>query len=157
FTTFNVGRVGGGSGVNVIPSDAWMEIDLRSSSRTALAALDTQVQRAVATAVREENQRWNASTAVTVAKKLVGNRPVSTIAESAPIVQTARAVARALGLSPIEGESSSDANFPMSLGIPAITIGGGGRSTDSHTTSEAFDATESWRGTQNALLLTVAL
>ena len=54
-------------------------------------------------------------------------------------------------------ESSSDANLPMSLRIPAITIGGGGRSSNAHALNESFDATGAWKGTQNALLLTIAL
>ncbi len=75
----------------------------------------------------------------------------------APIVQTANAVARALQLNPPASESSSDANLPMSLGIPAIAIGAGGESRDSHALTESFDATNAWVGTQNAVLLTIAL
>ena len=70
---------------------------------------------------------------------------------------TALAVARTVGLSAGLAEGSSDSNLPMSLRIPAITIGGGGTSMNSHAVNEWFDATDSWRGTQNALLLTIAL
>jgi hypothetical protein len=72
-------------------------------------------------------------------------------------VRTAQAVARALNLPVGPSESSSDANIPIGLGIPAIAIGGGGQSTGSHTATESFDTTDSWRGTQNAVLLTIAL
>src|SRR6185295_9011827 len=67
-TTFNVGRVGGGTSVNSIPSDAWMEVDLRSSDAVSLAALDARFQRAVDAAVTEENDRWRSPRAISVIK-----------------------------------------------------------------------------------------
>jgi hypothetical protein len=66
-------------------------------------------------------------------------------------------VARVLGLDAPLAESSSDSNFPLSLNIPAITIGGGGEATDSHTVSETFTTVDSWQGTVNAVLLAIAL
>jgi di/tripeptidase len=92
-----------------------------------------------------------------VTRELVGDRPASVIRDDAAIVRTAHAVARELGLVAASGESSSDANLPMSLGIPAIVIGAGGRSADSHALSEQFDTTDAWKGTQNAVLLAIAL
>lgn len=154
-TTFNVGRIGGGTSVNAIPYESWMEVDVRSSDAAALAGLDARIQKAVDDAVAEETARWGRG--VTVATELVGDRPAGAVAQDAPIVRTAMAVARALGLSAPASESSSDANLPMSLGIPAIAIGAGGESHNSHALTESFDATNSWMGTQNAVLLTVAL
>ena len=154
-TTFNVGRIGGGTSVNAIPHESWMEVDLRSSDAAALAALDSRILKAVDDAVAEETGRWGRG--VTVVKELVGDRPAGMVAHDRPIVQTAMAVARALGLNPPTSESSSDANLPMSLGIPAIAIGAGGESQNSHALTESFDATNAWIGTQNAVLLTVAL
>src|SRR5262249_56097847 len=87
----------------------------------------------------------------------VGDRPAGSISESAPIVATALAAARAVGLASGISEGSTDANIAMSLKIPAVTIGGGGRSINAHAPNEAFDSTDSWRGTENALLLTIAL
>jgi acetylornithine deacetylase/succinyl-diaminopimelate desuccinylase-like protein len=156
-TTFNVGRIGGGTSVNAIPFEAWMEVDMRSSDPDALASLDAKFRRAVDAAVAEENARWGAQQTVTADNELVGDRPVGLTPPTAPIVRTAQAVARVLGLDPSLGEGSTDANVPMSLKIPAITIGGGGRSSDSHAPGEAFDSTDSWKGTQNAVLLTIAL
>ena len=156
-TTFNVGRIGGGTSVNAIPAESWMEVDLRSSDPSILASLDARLQQAVDAATTEENARWRRPGVVTVTRELVGDRPAGTIAEDAPIVQTARAVARVVGVIAEFSESSSDANLPMSLRIPAITIGGGGRSSNAHALNESFDATEAWKGTQNALLLTIAL
>lgn len=134
-----------------------MEIDLRSSDAAALAELDGRVQQAIDLAVEDENRRWGRAFAITVRRERVGNRPAGRTPMSAPIVRTAQAVARTLGLAAGPSESSSDANLPMSLGIPAIAIGAGGRAYESHTEQEWFDASNAWQGTQNALLLTIAL
>ena len=156
-TTFNVGRVGGGTSVNSIPFEAWMEVDLRSSDRASLASVDVNFHKAVDAAVVEENERWGTPRMITVVKDLVGDRPAGSTPSDAPIVQTAIAVGRAIGLSLTLGEGSTDANVPMNLHIPAITIGGGGRGVDGHALTEAFDTTDSLKGTQNAVLLTIAL
>jgi acetylornithine deacetylase/succinyl-diaminopimelate desuccinylase-like protein len=156
-TTFNVGRIGGGTSVNAIPFEAWMEVDMRSSEASALATLVTEFHRVVDQAVADENARWGRVGVVTVVKEQVGTRPAGVTPIDSPIVQTARAVAAALGQSVVLGEGSTDANLPISLKIPAITIGAGGRGSESHSLTESFDSAESWRGTQNAVLLTIAL
>lgn len=156
-TTFNVGRIGGGTSVNAIAFEAWMEVDMRSSDPMALSSLDGRFQKAMDAAVAEENNRWGQPGVITVTKELVGDRPAGVISEGAPIVQTALAVGRVLNLAVSLGEGSTDANIPISLKIPAITIGAGGRGTDAHALTEAFDVTDAWKGTQNAVLLTIAL
>ncbi len=156
-TTFNVGRIGGGTAVNAIPSDAWMEVDLRSSDRAALASVDAKFQRALEAAVTEENARWGRAGVITASRELVGDRPSGSIPASSSIVQTALGAANMLGLNAQLSEASTDANLPISLGIPAITIGGGGVGADAHALTESFDSTEAWKGTQHALLVTVAL
>jgi tripeptide aminopeptidase len=156
-TTFNVGRVGGGTSVNSIPSDAWMEVDLRSSDAASLRALDGRFQRTIDAAVTDENNRWRTPRMVTAVKDLVGDRPAGSTPTTSPIVRTVQAVNRALGFPVALSESSTDSNIPMSLGIPAITIGGGGRGTGAHAATESYDMTDSWLGTERALLLTIAL
>jgi tripeptide aminopeptidase len=156
-TTFNVGRVGGGTSINAIPAECWMEIDLRSSDPTALTSLDASVQNAVDAAVQEENKRWGTRRAITVVKERVGDRPSGQTAAGSPMVQTALAAAQALGINISQNESSTDANVPIQLKIPAITVGAGGHGTGSHTPGETFDTTDAWRGTQFAVLLTIAL
>jgi acetylornithine deacetylase/succinyl-diaminopimelate desuccinylase-like protein len=156
-TTFNVGRVGGGTSVNAIPSECWMEIDLRSADTAALSALDASVQRVVDEAVREENQRWSAPRTITVVRELVGDRPSGQTPADSPIVQTALAAARALGIRLSTSESSTDANIPIQLKVPAVTIGTGGQGTGTHTVGETFDTADAWRGTQYALLTVIAL
>jgi tripeptide aminopeptidase len=156
-TTFNVGRVGGGTSVNSIPFEGWMEVDMRSSDPAALAAVDSAFQKAVDAAVQEENQRWSKPGMITVVKELVGDRPAGNTPENAPIVRAGLAAATVLGFSANLGEGSTDSNIPMSMKVPAITIGGGGRGRDAHALTESFDTTDSWMGTQHALLVTMAL
>jgi tripeptide aminopeptidase len=156
-TTFSVGRVGGGTSVNAIASECWMEVDLRSAGPAELERLTDTFQKAVAAAVREENARWTSASRVTAKAELVGDRPAGRTPDEAAIVQTARRAARALSIAVPENESSTDANVPMELRIPAVTIGGGGAGSGQHTTNEVFDARDSWRGTQFALLLIIAL
>src|SRR5262249_46387773 len=155
-TTFNVGRVGGGTSVNSIPFEGWMEVDMRSSDAASLAAVDAQFQKAVDTAVTEENARWGKPGTITVVKELVGDRPAGSTPENSAIVRTGLAAATLLGSSANLGEGSTDSNIPMSMKVPSITIGGGGRGRDAHALTESFDTTDAWIGAQHALLLTVA-
>ncbi len=155
-STFNVGRVGGGTSVNAIPFESWFEMDMRSASPSALQAIDAKFHRAVDDAVKAEDARWKTSV-LKVDKQLVGNRPAGQTAQNSPIVQAAVSVTRALGLTVSLDEGSTDSNIPMSLGIPAITIDGGGRGTGAHALDEMFDHTNSWQGSQRALLLAIAL
>jgi tripeptide aminopeptidase len=150
--TFNVGRIGGGTSVNSIASESWFEIDMRSSDAAALASIDASFQKAVDDAARDENARWG-SGRLAVEKELVGDRPAGETPRTAAIVLAAVAINQALGYATDLGEGSTDSNVPMSLGIPAITVGGGGLGTGAHSPSEAFDSTDSWKGTERVLLL----
>jgi len=156
-TTFNVGTIGGGTSVNSIPFEGWMELDMRSSDPASLADVDAKIQKAIDTSVVEENARWGKPGVITVEKKLVGDRPAGNTPENSPIVRAGLATATALGFSANLGEGSTDSNLPMSLHIPSITIGGGGRGTDAHALTESFDMTDAWQGTQHAMLLVISL
>ena len=155
-TTFNVGRIGGGTSINAIADEAWMEVDLRSGDALSLRALEREFRQAVQQAVADENARWG-SHALTVTIETVGTRPAGRVPTTAPIVQAAVSVSQALSLPLSFAEGSTDANLPLSLGIPALTIDSGGRGQGAHTESETFDATDAWKGTQRAILLAVAL
>ena len=156
-TTFNVGRIGGGTSVNSIPFEGWMELDMRSSDPASLALVDANIMKAIDASVAEENARWGKPGVITVVKELVGDRPAGSTPENSSIVRNGLAAATVLGFSSNLGEGSTDSNTPMALGVPAITIGGGGRGRDAHALTENFDVTDAWMGTQHALLLTVAL
>ena len=141
-TTFNVGVVGGGTSVNSIPVDMFMLVDMRSESPEELKKLDDNFQRVVREAVDDENKVRSTREGKIVADvKLIGDRPSGTTPTSAPLVQAASAVARAYGFIPTYEIGSTDANVPISMGIPAITIGrgAGGRS---HSLDEWIDVTK---------------
>jgi tripeptide aminopeptidase len=156
-TTFNVGRVGGGTSVNSIPFEAWIEVDLRSEEASALAELDGRVRKAIDAAVVAENARWQHASKVTVEVELVGDRPAGRTADTSDIVRTAGSVLTALRLPVALKTSSTDANVPMALSVPAITIGGGGIGTGAHSLDESFDVTGGVDGLRQAILLAVAL
>ncbi len=157
-TTFNVGRIGGGTSVNSIAYEAWAEVDLRSEQMQSLEALNAKFKQAVQSALDEENARWHDRGKLTVTIEQVGFRPAGLTNPNAPILQIATAVSKALGLAaPTLSANSSDSNYPMSLGIPAITIGGGDHESGAHSLDETDDVKASWIGTQHALLLAVSL
>jgi acetylornithine deacetylase/succinyl-diaminopimelate desuccinylase-like protein len=156
-TTFNVGRVGGGTSVNAIPFECWMEVDMRSADKASLETVNTKFKAAVQQAVEEENKRWNGRSPVSVSNELVGLRPAGVTPPDSAIVITSLAVSKIFGFSGNLGEGSTDSNVPMNMGIPAVTIGGGGRGTGAHALGETFDTKDSYIGTQRALLLAVAL
>jgi acetylornithine deacetylase/succinyl-diaminopimelate desuccinylase-like protein len=89
-TTFNVGRIGGGTSINAIPYEAWMEVDMRSADSNSLKSLDAKFQAAVAAAVKEENDRWNGNGRISGEPELVGMRPAGLTPVDSPIVQAAR-------------------------------------------------------------------
>jgi acetylornithine deacetylase/succinyl-diaminopimelate desuccinylase-like protein len=155
-TTFNVGRIGGGTSVNAIPYEAWMEVDMRSSDQASLKSVDAKFHKAVDDALADENARWG-SRQLTVEKQLVGDRPAGRTEATSPIVTAAVSVTKALNLPVSLDEGSTDSNIAMSMGIPAITIDGGGRGRGAHALDESFDMTDSWQGTQRALLVAIAL
>ena len=155
-TTFNIGRIGGGTSVNAIAADAWMEVDLRSSDAAALADLDRRFRTCVERAVSEENSRWAGKSPVVVAIKQTGARPTGATADGVPLLRHAVAITEALGTSSVPTEGSTDANLAMSLGIPALTLGAGGTASGAHSPSERFDLTGAGLGAERALLLTLA-
>ncbi len=156
--TFNVGLVQGGISVNSIPALSRMEVDMRSTDTAALASLVARFREAVATAVKEENARGKGDEKLTVNIDAIGLRPAGLQPLDSPIVQTALKAARAVGFQATPGAASTDANIPISLGIPAIAIDGGGAGQGAHSfVNEVFDSRNSHRGTQWALLLALAL
>jgi tripeptide aminopeptidase len=157
-TTFNVGRIGGGTSVNAIPFEAWLEFDERSVDTKSLDDLDAKFKQAIQTALDEENARWGNKVMLTVQVQRVGTRPAGQTDPNSPIVQKAMASVRALHLGePQLGAGSSDANLPMHLGIPAIVLGAGGIDKGAHSLNETDEVTDSWKGVQNAILTTVSL
>jgi len=157
-TTFNVGIIEGGTSVNTISPLGAMEVDLRSESPEELAKVDVSFRKAVDEALTEENARWPQSRVkVTVEILSMGVRPAAAPADSQKIIQTAQAAARALGFEAPGSASSTDANWPMSLGIQAITLDGGGQGQGAHSVTESYDdGDRGWLGPQ-WVLVTIAM
>jgi len=159
-TTFNVGVMGGGTSVNSIPFESWMEVDMRSESPVELEKLNETFIGILHDAVAEENKaRSTRLGSITLDLKLVGDRPSGQTPKDSAIVQTASAAVRAVGMTPTFSFSSTDSNIPISMGIPAITIDSGGRGGRAHALDEWIDVekTSSLRGIQTALATLLAL
>jgi len=156
-TTFNVGKVEGGTSVNSIAHTAWMEVDMRSESAAELGRLEAEFKQAVQAAVDEENAARPNKSPVTVELKVVSQRPAGVQAPDSPIVRTALAADAALGIKSELSSGSTDSNIPISLKIPAITIDGGGSGKGAHSLDEYSDTTNSHLGTQRALLIVLGI
>jgi tripeptide aminopeptidase len=157
-TTFNVGVIGGGTSVNAIPFAAWCEFDGRSVEMASLDAVDAKFKAAVQQGLNEENTRWHDKGKLSVKIESVGVRPAGHTDPTSPLVVAAAASITALKLGePQFSASSSDSNVPMHLGIPAITIGGGGHDKGAHSLNETDDITDAYQGPQNALLIALTM
>jgi len=157
-TTFNVGRIEGGAGVNVIAKEAMMDVDLRSACADELGRLDAFFRRALLEAVDEENSaRHFSNETLAVDLELIGHRPSGTTPPDSEIVILAEEATKILGYKPLLDISSTDSNFPISLGIPAITLGAGGTAGNIHTLEEWFDPTGREDGLKRALLVLLGI
>jgi len=156
-TTFTVGVIKGGTSVNSIAYEASMLVDLRSNSPEELGVLEDKVLDIVKQAATVENARW-VSDLMKVEIKLVGDRPAGMQEVESSIVQAAWAAIENTGGEPVLREASStDANLPISLKIPAITIGAGGDDGCGHSLDEWFDPTDAYKGPQRAFLTILGL
>jgi len=159
-TTYSVGVVRGGTSVNSIPFEVSMDVDIRSESCAELKKVDGEFLKIVQDAVAEENRtRSTKEGSITADPKVIDERPCGETAMTAPIVRTAAAAISAFGLTPAYFVSSTDANIPMSLGIPAITIGRGGPGGRTHSLDEWTDVepTANIVNVQRALALVLAV
>lgn len=152
-TTYNVGRIGGGTAVNAIAEEVWAEVDLRSDGPAQLAQLETALKTAVETGMALENrQRAASKSEVTALVEVIGNRPAGETPSTNPLVTAAINGYKAVGGNATPGSASTDSNLPMSLGIPAITVAGGGRGENAHSLNEWFEPANAWLGPQGVLL-----
>jgi acetylornithine deacetylase/succinyl-diaminopimelate desuccinylase-like protein len=160
-TVLNPGTIHGGTSVNSIPESATATIDARSTSTDELVRLEVALHRAVEDSVAQ----WNAR--ATPAGKLrgllkfsiesIGNRPAAQLPADSPILDAIRAVDRHLGLQSGLRLGSTDANIPISLGIPSVSVGAGGEGGGAHTLAEWYDPKDRELGLRRVLLLTLAM
>jgi acetylornithine deacetylase/succinyl-diaminopimelate desuccinylase-like protein len=161
-TTFNVGVISGGTSVNSIPFEGVMEVDMRSEDAKSLETTNQKILKILHDALNAENARWTGPRAAAAKLSLkidtIGIRPTGGQADGVAIVQTALAAAKALNFQSGTGASSTDANIPISMKIPAITIGGGGKADGAHALGESYeDGPNGWLGPQWAALIVAAL
>ncbi len=155
-TSYNVGRIGGGTSVNTIPVDSWMEVDLRSVSPESLARIERVFLDAMDRGLREENALRRSGPPLTVDKARIGDRPSGEGDRGAPLVQRALATTAVFGVQGALGRSSTDSNVPIALGVPAVTIGRGGIGGGAHSPAEYWVNVDGHLAIQRALLMLVA-
>jgi tripeptide aminopeptidase len=137
-TSYNVGTVEGGVSVNSIPAEARAKVDLRSEDNRAIEDMTAALAQSVERALEIENQR---ATGAKLAAKIreIGSRPGGRLPDDSPILQVFRAVDAYLGVRSRPHLASTDANIPISLGIPAVSIGAGGQGGAGHSLNEWFN------------------
>jgi acetylornithine deacetylase/succinyl-diaminopimelate desuccinylase-like protein len=155
-TSYNIGRIGGGTSINSIPFESWMEVDMRSGSQDKLDDIDAVLQAAVEQALQEENAGRLDGPALTVDVERVGTRPAATQPLTNAIVQRSMAATSAFGIEPSLRISSTDSNLPISKGVPAVTMSRGGVSEGSHSPDEWWQNVDGHVGIQIGLVTLLA-
>jgi tripeptide aminopeptidase len=157
-SSYNFGIIEGGTSVNSIPASASVKVDLRSEQESQVRVMESALKEAVQSGVREENAVARAnSDPLKATLRSLGVRPSGKLPDNSPLLDTIRSVDTFLGSRSRIESSSTDANIPLSLGIPAVSIGGGGKGGGSHTPAEWYDATGREAGLKRLFLITVAL
>lgn len=155
-TSYNVGRIGGGTSINSIPYEAWMEVDMRSLAQPRLMRIDSLFRSVMGRALEEANEVRRQGEPLEMEAELVGDRPSGEVPPSDPLVQRAAATAVHFGAEPALERSSTDSNTPIAAGVPAVTVGGGGEGQGGHSLDEWWLNTEdAHRGPERVLLLAV--
>jgi acetylornithine deacetylase/succinyl-diaminopimelate desuccinylase-like protein len=151
-SSFNFGTIEGGSSVNSIPAQARAKVDLRSEDGAKIDELAGSLAAAVDRALQLENQRA-AGAKLTARVKEIGSRPAGRLSDDAPILEFLRAVDAHLGIRGRLDCASTDANIPLSLGLPALSLGAGGQGGAAHTPSEWYSPEGRDLGLKRILLL----
>ncbi len=151
-----VTRMHGGEHLTGVPRYAWLDVDMRSLDPARLQTMSHELERIVQRVVQDESAR-EPTQALHVAITTLGNRPAGMIDDRHPLVLAAASATRAVGRTPQSASASTDANVPLSRGIPAISIGAGGTGSAAHTADEWYDDAGSEIGLERAIRLVVAL
>ena len=155
-TSYNVGVIEGGTSVNSVPFSSSMLIDVRSIAPYRLDEMEALLNQAVQQALEEQNAIRRRGEALTVSVEKIGNRPSGELDPSVPLIQRAMAATEHFGAVPELTRGSTDSNIPISLGVPAITIGRGGRGGNAHSLDEWWVNEEGHKAIQLALLILVS-
>jgi acetylornithine deacetylase/succinyl-diaminopimelate desuccinylase-like protein len=158
-TTLNVGTIHGGTSVNSIPESAQASVDLRSTDPEQLLRLEVALHRAVEDGVERKNasakSRAKGVLSFSIAK--IGDRPAAQLPSDSALLEALRAVDRHLGLRTDLRLGSTDANIPLSLGVPSLSMGAGGDGGGAHTQAEWYSAKDREVGLRRVLLLTLTM
>lgn len=155
-TSYNVGRIGGGASVNSIPFVSWMEVDMRSVSPQRLDTMDVILKTAMQKALEEQNKIRREGRPLRLEIEAIGDRPSGELSPELPLIQRALAATKSFGVEPGITRGSTNSNIPISLGVPAVTIGRGGKGDWAHSLLEWWANEEGYKAIQLALLLTIA-
>ncbi len=155
-TSYNIGVIGGGTSVNSIPYESKMEIDTRSIDPARLDTLKQLLEVSVEEALDAQNARKRIGEDLAVAIDMIGNRPSGELSSDLPLIQRALASTAAMGKRPQLTRGSTNSNVPISLGIPAVTIGRGGVGAYAHSLDEWWLNKDGHKAIQLALLLLVS-
>lgn len=157
-STFNFGVIEGGNSVNSIPGDASVKVDLRSENEAELNRLEASLRDAMqAGMTAETSTRRSAAGTLQMKVRSLGARPAGKLPEDSPLLQTIRDVDRYLQNSSRVESSSTDANLPLSMKIPAVSLGGGGKGGGAHTLAEWYDPTGRELGLKRLFLTVLAM
>jgi acetylornithine deacetylase/succinyl-diaminopimelate desuccinylase-like protein len=137
-TSYNVGRIGGGTSINSIPFESWMEIDMRSVSPQRLLNMESILNKQMQRALVDYNKTVKKGDLLTVNVEKIGDRPSGELGENLPLILKAIAATNYFDAKPTLTRGSTDSNIPIALGIPAITIGRGGQSANAHSLDEWY-------------------
>mgnify|MGYP001179091730 CR=1 FL=1 len=152
-TSYNIGIIKGGTSINSIPFESIMEVDIRSVDPSRLDEMEEILQNSVKQALDDQNNRKRMGDNLTYVIDKIGNRPSGELSPSLPLVQRAMAVTKHFGVTPRLTRGSTNSNIPISLGIPSVTIGRGGKGGNVHSLAEWWYNDRGYRSIQLSLLL----
>lgn len=155
--TFNVGRIEGGTGPNQVPDRAALEVEVRSSDSRDLGSARDRILAAIQAGIDEERDIATLPGGLDADVELLGYRPAGCTPKDSLIVQAAQWATTTAGAEFTLEAHSTDANYPISLGIPAITLGVGAAQERTHSVHETFDTTDAWKGVARAALTVLCL
>jgi len=155
-TSFNVGRMGGGTSVNSIPFESWMEVDMRSVSPDRLIEIDQLFKAAMNRALVDYNATVKKGAKLTLELEPIGDRPSGELGTDLPLIQRSMAGTQYFGVKPSLTRGSTNSNIPISKGIPAVTLGRGGVGSSAHSLNEWWMNTNGADAIKLTLLITVA-
>ena len=152
-TSYNVGVISGGTSINSIPFESSMLIDIRSIEPNRLNDMEEILFNSMQKALKEQNEMKRSGSDLTLTINKIGNRPSGKVEESVPLIQRTIAATQYMGVEPRLTIGSTDSNIPISIGVPAVTIGRGGEGGGAHSLDEWWINKDGYKSIQLALLI----